>query len=412
MPAEETPEQQPAAPSDKDLKWRQFTRRNPRWRVFLVIGVLILLVAGFFLWRYLGSYESTDDAQVDGHLNQVSARVAGHVVKLMVDDNQYVQAGQPLLQIDPRDYEIAIARAKANYEDALAGAGAAQVNVPITQIGTSSQVISAQADVENARAGIAAAKQQAAASEAQVAQAEANNVRAQSDLARYTQLVQKQEISQQQYDQAVANAKAMTATVEAARAAARAAQQEIAQAQSKLAQAQAMLRSSRTSTQQVQVSQSKAKSASANVDRMKAELDQAELNLQYTTVASPVNGIVTGRTVEVGQNVQPGQELLRVINLDDIWVTANFKETQLAHMRVGQPVTIHVDATDKDYKGRVQSLAGASGAILSLLPPENATGNYVKVVQRIPIKITFDPDETKGHELRPGMSVVPKVWIR
>jgi membrane fusion protein (multidrug efflux system) len=173
-----------------------------------------------------------------------------------------------------------------------------------------------------------------------------------------------------------------------------------------------MLRSARTAGQQVQVSKSKADQAAANVDRMKAELDQAQLNLQYTTVVAPVNGIVTGRTVEVGQNVQPGQELMRVINLDDIWVTANFKETQLAHMQVGQPVTIHVDATDKDYKGHVNSLAGASGAILSLLPPENATGNYVKVVQRIPIKITFDPGETSHHELRPGMSVEPKVWLR
>lgn len=411
----EAPAQQPPKPpehSEKDLKWKQFTRRNPRWRVFLVIGVLVLVVAGFFLWRYLGSYEDTDDAQIDGHLNQISARVSGHVLKLMVDDNQYVQAGQPLVQIDPRDYEVALAKAKANYQDALAAAGAAQVNVPITQIGTSSQVISAQADIENAKAGIAAANQQHAAADAQVAQAQANNAKAASDLERYTQLVQKQEISQQQYDQAVAAAKATAATVDAAQAAARAAAQQINQAQSRLAQAQANLRSARTSGQQVQVSKSKAEQAVANVDRMKAELDQAQLNLQYTTVVAPVNGIVTGRTVEVGQNVQPGQELMRVINLDDIWVTANFKETQMAQMKVGQPVTIHVDATDKDYKGHVNSLAGASGAILSLLPPENATGNYVKVVQRIPVKITFDPGETSHHELRPGMSVEPKVWLR
>ncbi|HUK47119.1 MAG TPA: HlyD family secretion protein, partial [Terriglobales bacterium] len=175
---------------------------------------------------------------------------------------------------------------------------------------------------------------------------------------------------------------------------------------------EADLRSARTAPQQVAVTRSRAKSAEALVEQKQAALDAAKLDLGYTTVVSPVNGFVTNRTVEVGQNVQPGQELMRIINLDDIWVTANFKETQLRNMRVGQPVTIHVDATDKDYKGRVNSFAGASGAITSLLPPENATGNFVKVVQRIPVKITFDTGETKQHVLRPGMSVEPKVWLR
>src|SRR6266550_4394367 len=323
---------QPTSPSplhasERDLRWRRASR-SPRFRRLLILILIVLLVVGFFLWRYFASYESTDDAQIDGHLNAISARISGHVEKLLVDDNQYVNAGTPLVQIDPRDYQVAVDRAKADYADALAAA------------------------------------------------------------------------------------QASAAAVEAARASAAAAEQQITQAQSKLAQAEANLRSASTAPQQVAAIRSRAQSALAQVQFKKAALEQAELNLQYTSVVAPVNGVVTNRTVEVGQNVQPGQELMRIINLDDIWVTANFKETQLRQMQVGQPVTIAVDSNGKKYKGHVQSIAGASGSITSLLPPENATGNYVKVVQRIPVKITFDPGETKEHALRPGMSVEPKVWIR
>jgi membrane fusion protein (multidrug efflux system) len=264
----------------------------------------------------------------------------------------------------------------------------------------------------NAQAGIASARKQYDAAVAQQVQAEANNERAQADLVRYKLLVDKQEISQQQYDQALAAARAAAATVEAARASAAAAQQEINQAQARLAQAEANARYAKTAPQQVAVTKSRAQSAQAQADMKKAALDQAQLNLQYTLIVAPVNGIVTNRTVEVGQNVQIGQDLMKIINLDDIWVTANFKETQLREMQAGQAVNIHVDTNGTDYKGHVQSIAGASGSITSLLPPENATGNYVKVVQRIPVKITFDPGETREHVLRPGMSVEPKVWIR
>jgi membrane fusion protein (multidrug efflux system) len=405
-------ERRPAPLSERDLKWKQFRERNPRFRMFLIIGVVVLLVAGFFLWRYFNSYESTDDAQIDGHLNPVSARITGHVEKLLVTDNQYVQAGQALVQIDPRDYQVLVARAKADYDDAVATARAAGVNVPITSTSTSSQLSSADADLGAAQAALSAARQQYDAANAQLAQADANNVKAQNDLARYKQLVSKQEISQQQYDQAYAAAQAGAAGVDAARANAAAAQQQIKAAQSRVAQAEANVRAARTGPEQVIATRSRAQSAEAIVEEKKAALDQAQLNLQYTTIVSPVNGVVTNRTVEVGQNVQPGQELMRIINLDDIWVTANFKETQLRNMRTGQQVTIHVDTTGKDYKGHLQSVAGASGSITSLLPPENATGNFVKVVQRIPAKITFDQGETREHVLRPGMSVEPKVWIR
>jgi membrane fusion protein (multidrug efflux system) len=286
------------------------------------------------------------------------------------------------------------------------------VNVPITATSTGSQLSSAAAEVEAAQATLLAAKQQAEAANAQLVQADANNVKAQNDLARYKQLVAKQEISQQQYDQAYAAAQAGAASVDAARAGVAAAQAQVKAAQSRVAQAEANLRAAQTGPQQVAAIRSRAQSALALVEQKKAELDAAKLNLQYTTVIAPVNGVVTSRTAEVGQNVQPGQELMRVINLDDIWVTANFKETQLRNMRPGQPVTIHVDTTGKDYKGHLQSIAGASGSITSLLPPENATGNFVKVVQRIPVKITFDSGETRQHVLRPGMSVEPKVWLR
>jgi membrane fusion protein (multidrug efflux system) len=414
QPQAQRPANQPAPlpASDRDLRWKSFRAGNPRFRVFLIVGIIVLLVAGFFLWRYFDSYEDTDDAQIDGHLNSISARVSGHVLKLLVDDNQYVPMGTPLIEIDPKDYQVAVDRAKADYADAVATAEAARVNVPITSVNTNSQTSSAQADVENANAGIAAARQQFSAAKAQLAEAEANNVKAQNDLVRYKQLVDKQEISEQQYDQAVAAAHAGTASVDAARASASAADNQVRQAQSRLLQAQANLRAAATGPQQVETFRSRAQSAQAQADLKKAALEQAGLNLQYTVIVAPVNGVVTNRTVEVGQNVSIGQELMKVINLDDIWVTANFKETQLKHMQVGQRATIHVDTNGKDYKAHVQSIAGASGAITSLLPPENATGNYVKVVQRIPVKITFDPGETREHVLRPGMSVEPKVWVK
>ena len=411
-PVQSGQEHRPAALTERDLRWKRFQSRNPRFRMFLIIGVVVLLVAGFFLWRYFNSYESTDDAQIDGHLNPVSARVSGHVQQLLVNDNQFVKAGDTVVQIDPRDYQVLVARAQADYDNAVAAAKAAGVNVPITSTSTSSQLAAANAEITTAQAMLAAAQQQADAANAQLTQADANNVKAQNDLARYKQLVSKQEISQQQYDQAYAAAQAGSASVDAARAAVSAAQQQIKAAQSRIVQAEANARAARTGPQQVAAIRSRAQSAEALVEQKKAELDAAQLNLQYTKVVAPVNGFVTNRTVEVGQNVQPGQELMRIINLDDIWVTANFKETQLRKMRFGQAVTISVDTTGKDYKGHLQSIAGASGAITSLLPPENATGNFVKVVQRIPVKITFDPGETREHVLRPGMSVEPKVWIR
>src|SRR5450759_147727 len=417
------PKPQPEAsasqsPSQSDSEARYQRRAaffsHPRTKLGFILVALVILVGVFFLWRYLGSYESTDDAQIDGHVNSVSARVGGHVLKLNVEDNQYVEKGTVLVEIDPADSEVAVAQARAEYADAQAQAAAAGINVPIANVSTSSQVSGAQAGVSSAQAGIAAAREQFEAAKSQVVQADANNTKAQNDLLRYKPLIDKQEISQQQYDQAVASAQAAAAVVQAARASADALAAQIEQAQNKLQQASADLRTADTAPQTMRATRARALSAEANADRRKAELGRAELNLGYTKVFAPVSGMVSNRTVEVGQNVQPGQEMMKIIPLDvaDLWVTANFKETQLKNIRPGQPADIAVDANGKTYKGHVDSTAGASGARFSLLPPENATGNYVKVVQRIPVKIVFDKGEIKGHELRPGMSVVPKVWIK
>ena len=406
------PVSKPLPSTEKDFHSLSSRTRDSRFRIVLAILIVVLVVAGIFVYHYVTGYESTDDAQVDGHINSISARISGHVVKLNVDDNQYVQAGTVLVEIDPADYQVAYDRAKADFEDAQAAAVAAGVNVPITSVNTTGQVSASEADVDSAGAGIKASQQQFEAAKAQLQETEANNVKAQNDLVRYKQLVDKQEISQQQYDAAVAAAKASAATVEATRASADAAQQQVTQAQGKLVQAQANWANAKTAPRQMQVIRARAASALAEAQRKKADLDQAALNLQYTKIIAPVNGVVSDRTVEVGQNVSPGQEELKVINLDDIWITANFKETQLRKMRVDQPVDIEVDANGKTYRGKINSIAGASGARFSLLPPENATGNYVKVVQRIPVKIVLDPGSNSQHELRPGMSVTPKVRIR
>jgi membrane fusion protein (multidrug efflux system) len=379
--------------------------------MFLAIAFVVLLAASFLAYRYFSTYESTDDAEVDGHLMPLSARISGYILKVNVDDNQYVTAGTVLAEIDPRDYQVAVDQAKAQLADAQATAQASNINVPITSVNTTSQVSVSEADVENARAGIVAAQQQYDAAKAQLDQAEANDVKAQNDLERYRQLVEKQEISRQLYDSAVAAARASTATVAAARASAAAAAQQVTQAQSKLAQANANLQYAQTGPKQVATIRARALSADATAQQKEAALEQALLNLQYTKIIAPVNGVVT-KNVEVGMNVQPGQQLFSIVPLDDVWVTANYKETQLKYMRPGQRAEFKVDANGRTYKGKVDSIAGSSGARTSLLPPENATGNYVKVVQRIPVKIVLDPGENSDHLLRLGMSVEPKVKVK
>lgn len=393
---------------------RVILRRHSRTklRTALVILIPLFVVAGsILLWRYFASYESTDDAQIDVHLYPVSARVSGYVVKVNVTDNQYVQQGAVLVEIDPRDYQVAVDKARADLANAEATARSLNISVPITSVSTSSQLTFSASDVDNANAGIIAAEKQLAAADAQVEEAQANDLKAQDDLARYKRLVAHQNVSEQIYDQALAAAKAGTATVAAARANEAAAQQAVQQARNRLSQAEANQRAAQTGPQQVASTHARALAAVADVQQKRAALEQAELNLQYTKIVAPVSGEVN-KNVVVGLNVQPGQQLLTIVPLGEVWITANFKETQLKRMKPGQKAEVEVDSNGHTYKAHVDSIAGATGPLFSVLPPENATGNYVKVVQRVPVKLVLDPGENRDHQLRPGMSVEPKVYLR
>jgi membrane fusion protein (multidrug efflux system) len=410
----ETAKESPVEPSSlTDRAHTLSVRRSPKRRRNIVIlaVIAVVLVAGVFLWRYLSSYESTDDAQAAVHLYPVSARVSGYVVRVNVDDNQWVEKGTVLVEVDPKDYEVAVAQAQANLANAEATAQSLNITVPITSVNSSSQLKVTASGIEDANAGVIAAERQVTAAHAQLVEAEANDVRVQDDLQRYKLLVDKREVARQVYDQALASAKSSTAAVEAARATESAAQQFVQQARSHLAQADANHQYAETGPQQVSSTQARVRAAIADVEQKRALLEQAQLNLGYTKIVAPVTGEVN-KTVVVGMNVQDGQQLLTVVPLDEVWVTANFKETQLRHMRVGQRAEIHVDSSGRTLKGRVDSIAGATGPLFSLLPPENATGNYVKIVQRIPVKIVLEAGENKDRRLRPGMNVVPDVHLQ
>jgi membrane fusion protein, multidrug efflux system len=380
----------------KRSRARSYLREHPIVKWGLILGVILAIVAVFFVWRYYSVRESTDDAQIDGHITPVSARVGGTVTQVNFQDNQFVTAGTVLVQLDPKDYQVAVARAEAELADVEASARAAQSSIPISNVTTSSQLA-------NAQAATVAAQREVEAARARLREAESNNQKVQKDLERAKLLITKDEISRQQYDSIIASADAARASVESAQA-------NVAVAESHVVQAQAGVRTAQTAPEQVNVTKARFGSATAAVQRATAALEQAKLNLGYTTVRAPADGIVSKRSVEVGQVIQPGQPTAALVDLSDIYVTANFKETQLKGMRPGQPAKIHVDAYDRVFNGHVNSIGGATGARFSLLPPENATGNYVKVVQRIPVKITIDKGEDPQHVLRPGMSVVPTVY--
>jgi membrane fusion protein, multidrug efflux system len=392
-------------------KYSAGARRKRRRNLVILGSAVVLLIACLLLWRYLSSYESTDDAQADVHLYPVSARISGYVVNVNVNDNQWVEKGDVLVEIDPTDYQVALVQAQANLANAEATARSLNITVPITSVNTTSQLQFTASGVEDARAAVTAAEKQLAAAHQQVEAAEANDVKAQDDLRRYKLLVGKREVSQQIYDQALATAKSSTANVAGAQASESAAQQFVQQAQSRLTQAAANHEYAQTGPQQVSSTKARVQAAIADVQQKRALLHQAELNLQYTKIVAPVNGEVN-KTVVAGLNVEPGQQLLTIVPLDEVWVTANFKETQLKHMQVGQKAEIHVDSSGRTLYGHVDSIAGATGPLFSLLPPENATGNYVKIVQRVPVKIVLEPGENRDRRLRPGMNVVPDVYLR
>src|SRR5580658_9887202 len=406
-------------PDDNQKKQglRRIVHEYPRGgrAAVLVLLAVVIIGAGLFVRNSL-AWESTDDAQVNGHIMPLSARINGYVLEVPVIEGQLVHAGDVLVTIDPKDYKIALEQARATFEDAQANAASSRFNIPITSVTTHSNVDSASTAVENAEAGFQAAEQNLESAKAVLEQADANATKSDADLVRYEQLVAKEDISHQQYDQAVAAAKANRSGVVSGRANVQAAEQAVRQAQGKLLQARADLRSAQTAPQQISMTIAKADAADAQARERKAELDQADLNLSYTVVRSPVTGIIGKRTVEVGQNVSIGQELVEVVPLDDVWVTANFKETQLAHMRPGQPVDIKVDAYGRTWRAHVTNTGAGAGSVFSLLPPENATGNYVKVVQRIPVRLDFDRPAGQNFNaeglLKPGLSVEPEVRVR
>jgi membrane fusion protein (multidrug efflux system) len=401
-------------------------RKKVAGRIAGLLALIALAGGGYLIWARLSLYESTDDAQIDGDINTISARIAGQVAKVLVEDQQYVKAGDVLVELDRSDLEVAAAEAKGDLAEQVANLEGSRSDVPITSVTTASALSSARSSHADAAAGVrwseeqlSAARARQATSQANVRVAEANYAKAAQDMERYKMLVAKDEISRQQYDQAVATAEAARATLDAQRAAVVETQQNISvaemaieQARTKVAQADASVESAMTGPQQVKVSESRVQSAAAKVEQQKAQLAQAELNLKYATIVAPVSGIIGKKSVAVGQNVSVGQQLMAIVPLDDLWVTANFKETQLRSMKPGQAVKIKVDAFDREYSGKVERIAGASGAKFSLLPPENATGNYVKVVQRIPVRIALDDGQNRDRVLRPGMSVVPSVRIQ
>ena len=396
------------------VRVQTYVRTHRKEVVIGVVVFVVLAVAAVLLLMYLRSYESTDDAQVDGHLNAISARVAGTVQRVYVDDNQNVTAGQLLVELDPRDFNNSLAAARAGYSSAEAQLRAQNPNVPIELTSSGSLISTSQSGVENAQAGVLAAEKEYQSRLAMLQQAQANDAKAQRDLVRYRELVQKEEVSHEQFDQFVAAAKSQSAAVTAAEASAEAAQKSVDQSRAQLLQAQTRLDEARKNgPRSVTVRQAELDARRAALLSAQAQADQAALNLSYTKIYAPVSGVVSNKSVEVGQQVAPGEQLLIVSQTEDIWITANFKETQLKKMRPGQPVDVSVDAYGgRKYHGCVESMPGTTGARTSLLPPENATGNYVKVVQRLPVRIRLNGGQNNDQMLRPGMSVEPKVWLK
>jgi membrane fusion protein (multidrug efflux system) len=438
---------------DAEVARRPFYKRRS---VTIIAAVVLLLgtIFGIRYWLYARSHESTDDAFIDGHIIQLSPKVSGYVAKIYVADNQQVKEGDLIAELDARDYEVKLQQAKAALDAGLAKENEAKTNVSLTRATSSATVQQAQAavrksrtEVESSRAGAASLHSRAneatsavstaqanlAQTQAQVVAAQADVTRANADVERYQALYAKDEISKQRLDQAVATANTANAQLEAARqrvaaaeahvnevrAAQAAAAQTAQQAQTQISGAQAgvneaigKLAEANAAPQQVAVSQAQAATAGATTEQLRAQVAQAELELSYTKIYAPENGRVTRKSVEEGALVQIGQPLLAIVP-GDVWVTANFKESQIGKMTPGQSVEISVDAyPDKVFKGHIDSIQAGTGARFSLIPPENATGNYVKVVQRVPVKIVFDESPDPKHMLAPGMSVVPEVKVK
>jgi membrane fusion protein (multidrug efflux system) len=385
--------------------------KRKRILIGIVVGVVVL-IAGIAWWLHSRTYEDTDDAQIDGHLNPIASRVGGTVKAVYVENDQPVTAGMALVDLDPRDYEVQVEQARAQYQQALAQVAAQSPNVPITQTSSRTAVDTDSATVLNAEAAVASAQYDYDSNVAKLRQAEANNRKSQSDLVRYKQLVDKHEIALSDYDQYLANAGSQEAAVEASRAAAASSQKVVEERRAQLQQQQNKLQEdTQNAPRQVAIRQANDKSSAASAAAAKAQLDAALLNLSYCHIFAPVDGIATQRAAEVGGRISVGQQLVVIVQTENTWATADFKETQLRKMHVGQRATIEVDTLGETFEGQVQYMPAATGDRTSLFPPEDATGNYVKVVQRLPVRLSFNPNQRDLNRLRPGMSVEATVHL-
>jgi membrane fusion protein (multidrug efflux system) len=387
-------------------------RTSPLGIIVVLLAVAAAVTGLVLWWLHADTYESTDDAQVSAHLSAIGSRVAGTVIAVYVEENQLVTAGQAIADLDPRDYQNALDLAQSQMIQAEAQVRATNPSVPITETSNRATVSSTEADLANADAAVSAAERDYEAAEADLRQAEANSAKAQADVVRYEPLLAKDEVSRERYDQMVATAKAQTAVVDSRRAAAAAARKLVDQRNASLTQTRARVAEARDNAPlQLAIRRADIVTRQASVKTAETQVARARLDLSYTKITAPVSGIVSRRTVEVGQHVNAGQQMVQIAQVGDLWVTANFKETQLRRMRPGQQVTIRVDAFKEELAGHVESLPASTGAISSLLPPENATGNYVKVIQRLPVRIRFEPNQSGLDRLRPGMSVDPRVRV-
>jgi membrane fusion protein (multidrug efflux system) len=376
-----------------------------RRRIIIGVCIGIVLLAGVVAWwLYSRTYESTDDAQVDGHLNSIASRVAGTVQAVYVENDQPVKAGQPMVDLDPSDYTVQVNQARANYEQAIAQASAQGPNVSITQASNRTLVDTDEAEVVNAEAAVASAQRDYDSNAAKLRLAEANNLKSQADLV--------EEIAKSDYDQYIANAGSGVATVESSQFTAASSAKVVEEKRALLLEQQSKLFQDKTnSPRTVAIQKATFASTKAAADSAKAQLDAAILNLSYCHIVAPVDGIASQRSAEVGGRISVGQQLVVLVQTSNVWTTANFKETQLKKMHVGQRVNIDVDSLGESFEGEVQNMPAASGDRSSLFPPENATGNYVKIVQRLPVRILFRPNQPDLDKLRPGMSVTPKVHL-
>jgi membrane fusion protein, multidrug efflux system len=384
-----------------------------RLKVFLIgIVALVLVAIGLGWYLYSRDYESTDDAQVDGHLNPIAARIDGTIKAVHVDDNQAVQAGTLLVELDPNDDNVALQQAQAQYDEALAQLGASHPNLPITRFSNLNDLTSQRAEVVASEASLAAAQHDLDNTLAKLKESQAVDERNQADFVRHKMLYDDQIISRADFEQYKATAAAQTQTVAANQAALASAQKTVEQRMAQLAEQRSKLQQTQsTAPLQVAIREADIKTQQANAEAAQATLEQNRLNLGYTRIVAPVSGVIAQRSAEVGARISKGQQLLMIVQTGDLWVTANFKETQLARMRSGQHVRMYVDALHDDFDGTVESMPAVTGSRTSVLPPENATGNYVKVIQRLPVRIRFSAGQKDMDKLRPGMSVEPKVHL-